>query len=78
MKTIKDASEALRWRAAKALDATHAIGERGPKTLRARDVLSCWLDGAPCGVRRVTAFCAWLEFAARVADVREVARAFQK
>lgn len=35
---------AVRERCAAALDRTHAIGERGPRTLRARQQVARWLD----------------------------------
>lgn len=34
----------LRNQAAEALDATHAVGERGPRTMNARNRLATWLD----------------------------------
>lgn len=39
MNTIRD-------RAALALDLTHAVGERGPRTFMARERVAAWLDGA--------------------------------
>lgn len=45
--------------AAKALDLTHRIGERGPKTFNARRRVAEWLDmggAAPRGLRRDVAW----------------------
>ncbi len=53
--------EDLRLRAAAALDATHAIGERGPRTFQARDSLARWLDGESVTKREVMAAIRWLE-----------------
>jgi hypothetical protein len=52
-------------RAARALDATHSIGERGPNTMKARKTLAAWLDGA-LHLRKSTvrAYCAYLEMVA--------------
>lgn len=52
---------ALALNAASALDRTHHIGERGPKTYRARQLLAKWLDtgkGSVAGVRKAIA---WLK-----------------
>ena len=54
MKTLKE-------RAATALDYTHAIGERGPKTYMARQLLANWLDGAPTSKTKIEPACTWLE-----------------
>jgi hypothetical protein len=58
--------KSLRRRAASALDATHACGERGPRTLGARSRLAAWLDGRLTYKARhpVTSACAWLEYVA--------------
>ena len=54
--------EKLRDRAAKALDTTHAIADRGPVTMLARQRLAEWLDlGWGCSQRQVIADCVWLE-----------------
>jgi hypothetical protein len=59
--------EALRERAAAALDATHAVGERGPRTMRARSVVARWLDmcGRPRGLADAVR---WLEHVRVEAD----------
>lgn len=40
-----NAQEKLRMQAASALDRSHNFAERGPVTVRARAILSAWLDG---------------------------------
>lgn len=46
--------------AATALDRTHKIGERGPKTYNARDKLARWLDGQPVSKNDVRSAIRWL------------------
>lgn len=50
----------LRDDAARALDQTHRVGERGPKTLAARELLAGWLDGLPVPERKVKTAVKWL------------------
>lgn len=50
----------LRDEAARALDQTHGIGERGPKTMQARMLVAGWLDGKTAPERKVKAAVKWL------------------
>jgi len=52
---------ALIPRAAKALDITHTIGERGPRTLLARQRLATFLDTKRGNHMQLYADIAWLE-----------------
>lgn len=45
----------LKDEAARALDQTHRIGERGPKTMEARTLLAGWLDGLAAPEQKVKA-----------------------
>lgn len=54
-----------RERAAAALDATHAMGERGPKTFRARALVARWLDLGG-RVRGLAGAVEWLESVAKL------------
>lgn len=47
-------------KAALALDRTHSIGERGPKTYNARQNLARWLDGEPVSKNDVKSAIRWL------------------
>ena len=60
--------EAIRARAAKALDETHIVGERGPRTMMRRARLAAWLDGARSDHGVMTAL-RWCEYIARTAAV---------
>ena len=51
----------LTLRAATALDNTHSIGERGPRTLNARNLVATWLDTKQGDIRKVRAAVNWLE-----------------
>jgi len=63
------ALEALRFRAALALDRSHAVGERGPRTLHSRARVAAWLDGDRAAGRTLSADLKWLEDVAAEADV---------
>ena len=58
-----------RERAAAALDATHALGERGPRTFLARELVANWLDGGRHWSGRVATAVRWLERVARLPNV---------
>ncbi len=42
------------------LDATHEVGERGPRTYMARKYLAIWLDTGRGSLRKVIAYRNWL------------------
>jgi hypothetical protein len=52
---------ALAMQAAGALDSTHDVGERGPKTLQARNLLAAWLDTGRGSLVKVRAAIRWLK-----------------
>jgi len=55
-----------RERTAKALDMTHNVGERGPRTMKARQILAAYLDGAAkVRITTVRALCGYLEMVAK-------------
>ena len=55
------AGAVLRLRASTALARTHDVGGRGPRTIRARQLLADWLEGrAPATGRDVEASIKWL------------------
>ena len=58
-------NEKTRTNAALALDLTHDVGERGPKTMLARQRLAEWLDTGRGSVSAVKADIAWLKKVAR-------------
>jgi hypothetical protein len=63
-------AEVWRDRAAAALDLTHRIGERGPKTFQARERVAAWLD---IGGRVPKADIQWLEKVSKRANPAEAA-----
>ncbi len=54
----------LQLRVARALDLTHAIGERGPRMMKCRSYLAAWLDGRQIRVSTVRAALGYLEMVA--------------
>ncbi len=54
-------SMALADRAARALDRTLPVAERGPKTLQARALVAAWLDDGSGSGAKVRRAVAWLE-----------------
>ena len=55
----------LQLRAARALDLTHAIGERGPRTMKCRSYLAAWLDGRKIRVSMIRYAINYLQMIAR-------------
>ena len=51
----------LQWRAAVALDRTHAIDNRGPRTAEARKLVAAWLDDVSTYSTKVRHAVNWLE-----------------
>lgn len=60
MKAKTKSITALALQAAGALDRTHDVGERGPKTFQARQLLAAWLDTGRGSHAKVRQAIAWL------------------
>lgn len=52
--------QSIKQQAATALDRTHKVGERGPKTYNAREKLGRWLNGQPVSKNDVKSAIRWL------------------